>query len=507
MDGQFWENNANYGREQWLYNYPWYPNQSGLDPNYGNMSHFWIGHGRDYYLCWPFWLYLDENPDNLPGLGSSYGSFFSTKLWQSETPGEYLWTTLARLSPSNSVQDIIGYMARRNVMWDYSHRPALTNAANTGDLELNQHWTYAELQQRPDDPTWWQTPIEFAPQQTGYKIVRLVPQGSGAGRVVSVNFHGLPDSARGADWRVSFIIVSDTGTVRYSNLWNAGTNSVTLAANENRIYLSVAGTPAQFLTESIDETLQSYQSAPAKVRFPYEIQVTGATPFETPAGSAAGLIEVPNGGGLRASTATVDATAYVGPNARVLGTAKVRGNARILDYAIVEGSAVVTNNAVISGHALVRNSAVVKGNAKVRDYAMVVDNSVVGDDARILQHAEITAGSIISNWATVKGTVATWHDNSVTTGAQAWNDAVLDGDFSTAQSVSNGFQFGFEEYNPGPLDWINHRTAPRRLYAAYEFNAPHDSLAKDLLRGHGWLLAGQPHVAQFRWPAFRRARL
>ena len=98
VDGQFWENNANYGREQWLYYYPWDTNQSGLDPNYANMSHFWIGHGRDYYLCWPFWLYLDENPDNLPGLGSSYGSFFHTEtLAEAEMPGEYLWTTLARL--------------------------------------------------------------------------------------------------------------------------------------------------------------------------------------------------------------------------------------------------------------------------------------------------------------------------------------------------------------------------------------------------------------------------
>ena len=492
VDGQFWENNANYGREQWLYYYPWNTNQSNLDPNYANLSHFWIGHGRDYYLCWPFWLYLDENPDNLTGLGSSFGNGSSTKIWETAKPGEYLWDTLARLAPATSVQDIIGYTARRDVMWDYSHRAALTNAANAGDTELNQRWAYAELRQRPDDPTWWQTPIEFAPQQTGYKIIRLVPQGSGDGRVVSINFHGLPDSARGAGWRVSFVVVSDSGTVRYSGLWNSGTNSVTLAANENALYLSVAGTPTNFLSESIDETLQSYPSSPAKARFPYEMQITGATPYETPAGSTAGLIQVANGGGWRASTATVDGTTYVGPNARVLGTARVRNNARILDYAIVEGSAVVTNNAVVSGHALVRNSAVVKDYAKVRDYAMVVDNSVVANYARILQHAEITAGSVISNWATVKGSATTWHDSTVATGAQAWNDAVLDGDFSTAQSVSNGFQFGFQEYNPGPLNWINNRTAPRRLYAAYEFNSPHDSLAKDLLGVTDGYLQGNP---------------
>lgn len=492
VDGQFWENNANYGREQWLYRYPWNTNQSGLDPNYADMSHFWIGYGNDYYLCWPFWLYLDENPDNLPGLGSSFGNFFTPKIWECEPPGEYLWTTLGRLAPGNSVQDIIGYVARRDVLWDYSHRAALTNAANTGDFEHNQRWTFAELCPRPDDSSWWQTPLEFAPQQTGYKIHRLIPLGSGAGRLVSVNFHGLADRLRGADWRASLVVVSDAGAVRYSPLFNSGTNAVTLAANENTLYLSVAGTPTNFLAESTDETQQSFQSSPAKVRFPYELQLLGAMPYETPPGSTSGLVAVANGGGWRAATATVDATAYVGPNARVLGSAKVRGNARILDYAIVEGSAVVTNHAVVSGHALVRDSAVVQDYAKVRDYAMVIDNSIAANCARILQHAEITGGSSISNWATVKGSAVTWHDPSVTPNAQAWNDAVLDGDFSTAQSCSNGFQFGFQEYNPGPLNWIDNRTAPRRLYAAYEFNAPHDSLARDLLGVTDGYLQGNP---------------
>ncbi len=493
LDGQFWENHANYVREQWLYHYPWETNQSGLDTYYADTSHFWLGHGRNYYLCWPFWLYLDENPDNLPGLGTQgWGLFTSTKIWEQVKSGEYLWDTLARLAPGTSVQDIVGYMARRNVMWDYSHRAALTNAYNLGDKDLALRWTYAELRQRPDDPTWWQTPIEFAPQQGGYKITRLVPQGSGAGRVVSVNFHGLADSTRGAGWRASLVVVADDGAVRYSSLWSAGTNSVTLAANENNLFLSVAGTPNTFLPESIDDTVQPYQSAPSKVRFPYEIQLSGAVPFESTNGSTAGLVQVANGGGWRATSATVDATAYVGPNARVLGTAKVRANARIEDYAVVQGNATVTSNAVISGHALVRDSALVEDFAKVRDYGMVIDNSVVGGNARILQHGEITAGSIITNWATVKGSASTWRDTSVATGPEAWNDAVLDGDFSTAQSVSNGFQFGFEEYNPGPLQWITNRTAPRRLYASYDFATAHDSLAKDAPGVTDGYLAGNP---------------
>src|SRR5205807_2683221 len=150
----------------------------------------------------------------------------------------------------------------------------------------------------------------------------------------------------------------------------------------------------------------------------------------------------------RSSSAIVDATAYVGPNARVLGNAQVRNNARILDYAIVEGSAQVLNNAVVSGHALVRNTAIVRDNAKVRDYATIIDNSIVRGNARILQHGQLTAGSAAQDWATIKGSVSTWRDASVQSNQFTGGDAVLDGDFSDAQTVTNGFQFGFEEYNP-----------------------------------------------------------
>ena len=478
VDGQFWENNANYGREQWLYWYPWNTNESRLDPIYGNMSHFWIGYGNDYYMCWPFWLYLDENPDDLPGLGSSYGNFFTPKLWVYAQSGEYLRSTLARLSPSNSVQDIIGYVARRDVMWDYSHRAALTNAAAGGDVERSQHQTCAELRQRPDDPTWWQTPLEFAPQQTGYKIHRLIPSGSGAGRVVSVNFHGLPDSSRGADWR-AFVVVSDTGAVRYSPLFNAGTNSVTLAANENTVYLSVAGTPTTFLAESTDETVESFQSSPAKERFPYEMQITGATPYESTNGSTAGLVPVANGA--------------VGDPQRRRWTPRLT-SARTPVCSARRRCAAMRASSITQLWKAARLSPTTPSSAVTRSCA-------TPPWCRITQRCATTRWSwtiprrqlranfaargnlrrrVVSNWATVKGTASAWHDNGVTTNAQAWNDTVLDGDFSTSQSCSNGYQFGFVEYNAG-LAWINQRTAPRRLYAAYEFNAPHDSLAKDCL--------------------------
>src|SRR5262249_26067217 len=138
----------------------------------------------------------------------------------------------------------------------------------------------------------------------------------------------------------------------------------------------------QFLTESIEDLTQPYQSAASKARFPYELQVTGATPKESDSGvSTSGLIQHTNGGGWKATTAIVDASAYIGPNARVLNTAQVRNNARIEDYAVVKNTAQVLNNAVVSGHSIVRNSAIVRDNAKVRDYATIIDSSQVKGNA------------------------------------------------------------------------------------------------------------------------------
>ena len=493
MDGAQSEAHANYVRERWIYFYGpvlpgWTDDQSNLDSFFAATAHFYHSHGRHYYLHWPIFLYLDENPDGLQDLGEG----FVKNMWQQTLPGEYLYTTIARLAPHNNIKNIVALYARRNVAWDYSHRAALTTMANRGDADFLSRWVVAELRQRPDDPTWWQVSPEMAPMQGAYKIHQLIPQGSGAGRVVTVNFHGLPIAARGADWRVSFVVVSDAGVVRYSPDtpgWNSGTNSVTLAANENTVYLVVAATPSTFLFGAFDDTVYPYQLTnpqnPAqslsqqRTRFPYEIQVTGGSPKETDNGSTAGLIQHANGGGWKATTAAVDASAYIGPNARVLGTAQVRNNARIEDYAVVKNSAQVLNNAVVSGHAVVRNTAIVRDNARIRDYAMVIDNSIAADFARVLQHGELTAGSTASNWATVKGCVSTWKDVNVAASQRAGNDAVLDGDFSTARMVTNGFQFGFLPYDPGPQSWISARTAPRRLYADYEFTAAHDSLIKD----------------------------
>ncbi len=61
----------------------------------------------------------------------------------------------------------------------------------------------------------------------------------------------------------------------------------------------------------------------------------------------------PNGGGWVEDTATVDETAYVGPDARVFETARVSGSAWVYGTARVCGAAEVSGTARVSGNARV----------------------------------------------------------------------------------------------------------------------------------------------------------
>ncbi|MES2476602.1 MAG: LamG-like jellyroll fold domain-containing protein [Verrucomicrobiota bacterium] len=477
VPGAWYEGHANYGQERYLQHFrTLFPanQRSCIDPTHLRCAHQILGHGRDYYLSWPMFLYLDENPDNLPDLGE--GTL--VKLWQQTQLNEYPLMTLERLTPTSSLKDIVGYFARRQATYNYKSKAdiqaALANFGAPLDNAATSRWQFTDLVQRPDDASWWRVPYEMAPMQGAYALHELVPSGSGNGRVVTVNFHGLPDSVRGADWRASFIVISDSGTERYSTLWGSESNSVTLAANENKVYLSVAGAPATFHTAApnagfqgdFDDVSFPYRSTPSKARFPYEIQVTGATPKQRDSGPATGLTQHSNGGGWRA--VSVPASVYIGPNARVFG-GSVSGNARIEDHAWVSGGT-VNGNAVISGHAWVRGGTVTT-NAKVRDWALIEGGTVTGN-ARVLEHANIKGGTV-QDIATAKGSAAS------NTGIISGN-GMIDGDygdFFSGRNVANGVAFGHVPYVGVPDSHI--RALPTGLYASYDFATAHDSRILD----------------------------
>ena len=256
--GEWFETHANYARERWLQHYQViYPNRSDIGALGVRDGHFMMSSGRIYYLTWPFMYYVDENPDSLPDLSDG----MIKRVWQETQPGEFAMMTLDRITPTTSLKDLSGYYARRCATWDFSSQVAMTTELNLAiqDPTRNARHLFTDLIQRPDAPGWWRVPPNKAPAQGACAMHELIPAGSGAGRVVTVNRQGLADSARGADWRASFIAVCDTGVERYTPLWSNGSRSITLAANENKLYLSVVGTPDIFHYGGHDEAAYRFR--------------------------------------------------------------------------------------------------------------------------------------------------------------------------------------------------------------------------------------------------------
>ena len=455
-----WETHANYGRARWLKHYQnLYPNRAGIEALGVRDGHFMISSGRNYYLTWPFLYYVDDNPDNLPDLADG----MIKRLWHEGLPGEFWPATLDRLTPVTSLKDISGYYARRCATWDFSNQAAMTAELNLQDPVRNARHLFTDLIQRPDAPGWWRVPPNKAPAQGAYAMHELIPSGSGAGRVVTVNLQGLADSARGADWRASFIAISDTGVERYTPLWSNGSSSITLAANENRLFLSVAGTPDWYANGGFNEAAEPFRSHPSRSRFHYQVQVTGATPRERTNGATTGLTQHSNGGGWR--SVAVPNSVFIGPNARVTG-GSVGGNARIEDYAVVSGGT-VNSNAVIGGNAWVRGGTVT-GNARVRDWA-IVDSGTISGNARVLEHATVEGN--MQDTAVAKGSA--WHQ----AGGTLSGNAIVDGDYMGNKSIGGGITFGHLPFVGIPDNFTT--ATPAGHYASYDFSSPHDSRALD----------------------------
>ena len=466
VPGEWWETHANYARERWLNHYQnVYPNRSNIEALGVRDGHFMMSSGRNLYLTWPFMYYVDTNPDNLPDLSEG----MIKRVWQETQPGEFAMTALDRITPTTSLKDLSGYYARRCATWDFSNQTAMTAELNTQDPTRNARHLFTDLIQRPDAPTWWRVPPNKAPAQGAYAMHELIPAGSGPGRLVTVNLRGLADTARGADWRASLIAVSDTGIERYTPLWSEGNSSITLAADENKLYLSVAGTPDVFLYGGHDEVAYRFRSHPSRSRFHYEVQVSGATPRERTNSSTSGLIQHSNGGGYKATTASVHASAYLGPNARVLGNGFVASGARVEDSAVVQDSARIENSAIISGHAWVRGSAIVRTFARVRDWA-IVDGGTISGNSRVLEHA--TVGGDMQDSAVAKGSAL--HQS----GGTLSGNAVVDGDYMGNNTLTGGVTFGHLPFVGVPANFTT--ATPAGLYAAYDFRNAHDSRALDL---------------------------
>lgn len=473
-------------------------------PPVGNTVYSHAGslpHGRNYYDAWPIMEFLKDDPN--------YGSTFVDTLWLQAhgdqtkyNPPESMFQAMARLcgatDGSNTIKDELGRMQAHCLTWDFQRGQTFRTEAPLTSDSLNDYYRrgFTELIKEPGSTNKYRVPWEAAPMLGGFDFIPIALTGkSSTDYKVGVNFQPLWDGTRGSDWRACFVAINTNGEARYSNLWNDGTNYITLSKDENTLYLVVASTP-KFMGFGIGTGYTAMGPELQPQAYELTFVNTSATPYESPAQPSTGLIHLTsNGGGYRSSSATVAATAYVGPNARVLGSAQVLGYARIEDYAVVTDSAVVKDNAIVSGHAVVRNNAQVSGNAKVRDWGTVVNSTQLYGYGKVLQGAYADNDNIRDN-ATVKGWTYDYVDGGQTIQG-VYGYGIKDGDCANGSTLSKGvltcWVWGFDQ------NYANSRPDNGWRYCEYSFENYSPIFAKDTYGiTHGYLMgasAKPPTVA------------
>jgi hypothetical protein len=430
-DGMWHEATANWVQLQFSNNHP---GPGGV----GTQPYLSVPHGRNYYDTWQIWECFREDP--------RYGSAYIGRLW-TEAKGnkakgaEYMFDAMVRLDPTgspdpyNNIKDVVGHMAAKNVMWDYQRQAFFQKHCTPTMDPLSEIYRRArtELVRRQGDTTWYRVPFAHAPMQCGYNIVPIALTGkNGGGYPVSVDFQPLWDATRRSDWRATLVAVNDSGGCRYSTMWNGGTNTITLSADENALFLAVSATPDFMPFEGFSRPLISEPTLQPQA---YEIALvkTKATIHESKPAKPEGVAGKPhpNGGGFVANSAQVEASAFVGADAMVLDKAKVLGNARIEDYAVVRGNAIVKDNARISGHALVKDDAQVYGYGKVRDWATLQGRWKVYENGRILERAYTWDRGDLHGNATIKGNTQDFG------GPNVQGHAIKDGDCSNGANAKH----------------------------------------------------------------------
>ncbi len=434
--GSWWEAHANWMQLQFLNTYP----QAG---GYLYNSVFYPAHGRDYYDSWMIFEAARED--------SRYGAAWVNEVWTNATPdqqvNEYIIDRMIRLDSSGSadkagaLKDLWGDMAKKMVTWDYERQQWLAQANTPWNGDTWEWYTRcrAPLVKLPGAEGWYRPAREHMPQQFGFHFVPLT---ANPGATASCNFQPLSDFVRQSDWRACLVAVNHAGEASYSSLWNVGTNSITLSADQDELYLMVIAVPKPM--KIVDPAWREY-TRDSGLQFPYKVSFTNSGPLHVtyPAQNRSAMHRHPNGGGWVANTATVDATAYVGPEAQVLNTAKVRGLARIEEHGVVRNNAEVRDNAVVSGHAMVYENAEVYGNAKVRDWAMISGHAELYENAKAIEHAGCGGGDA-ANHNRVFGSAVIKGVTSVYSPSTFSGSLITDGDTANGGTGDHGVHFGWQ---------------------------------------------------------------
>jgi hypothetical protein len=484
LAGGHWESHANYMRQAWQSHYSFrFPKgqQSGMSLEPLINSNYRQDHGRLIYADFRIHHALEA----VAGTGFDWN--LPARLWFEGTKDATCYSTLAELLPDgHQLADVVATGLRRWPFFDFKQGPFFKDQhwSTPEDKAWHRYITGAMLIPSHDKPGWWRVPFARAPERFAFMHHELEATGS----TVTVEMKGIDVMGDTEDWRWSLAAVDAAGHVRYSDVFSPGKRSMAIQPGEKEVHLIVVATPTDHSLnlEWTDNRLPTDRHA-GRLRYPYEVRIEGARPapkkleWNTTAGSIH-----PNGGGWKADTATVDASAFIGPDARVLGSARVLDKARIEDSAVVTGNAVVKDHAVVAGCAVVRDDAQVSGHARVRDRAVLAASVRLSDNATATEYARPEGNLSISGDAIARGQTTSW-------AGKIGGHAILDYDCSTGHDLSNGVHFAHVPWGDWYVDyWWNTKAKPRGLVASYRFDEPEGRIVWDefgvahaLLRGEG----------------------
>ena len=468
--GFFWETHAEFMA---LQKYPSVALEFDM-ARWLNTCQFHWSSTRHHYQAFVFLQYIKEQD----GIG------MINRMWNESNIGEHPLETYKRLKgiDQEALNDMFGEYAMRNVKWDYEIGDLLKERISTLESKFVSHPTCIP-EVIDTDLEWYRIPNHLAPQDYGYNIIRLYPKlvQDCERHVVRVKLNGhtlLPGSDQ-AGWRFGLVAIDANQQPRYSNLYSEGEEFLfEMNNNETELYLVVSGAPQQHHNYAWEIGF------PRFYRYPYDVRIENAWPegfqpdYRKPDSGIPGAPH-PNGGGFVANTATVDATAYIGPQAQVLDQARVTGDAQILDYAIVRHNAFIGDSASVAGRAIVGEDASVYGRARVEDEAHIYGGCTIYDDARIKGNSLIFFTSAYDK--------ALLGDNTFCWGATLHGDIVLGGDAEFFSECSDGTYLQVEHAYGRHCDGLDDHPANENLTEFYSlpllqnlFSLVCDSLAENI---------------------------
>ncbi|HSF88268.1 MAG TPA: DUF6055 domain-containing protein, partial [Saprospiraceae bacterium] len=419
-----------------------------------NTCQFHWSSTRHHYQAFVFLQFIKEQD----------GISMINRMWNESNIGEHPLETYKRLKgiDQEALNDMFGEYAMRNVNWDYEIGDLLRERASTLESKFVSHLTF--IPEAVDTSRgWYRIPNHLAPQDYGYNIIRLYPESIPGcdQRIIHLRLEGqfIFPGHDITGWRFGLVARNQDNQTRYSPLYQSGEEIVfELEDDEQELFLVVTGAP------QVHHNYAWEIGFPRIYRYPYEFIIENAWPEGFQPGyrkADSGIPGAPhsNGGGFVANTASVDATAYVGPKAQVLDQARVTGDAKILDYAIIRNNAFIGDSASISGRAIVGEDASVYGRARVEEEAHVFGGCTIYDDTRITGNSLIFFTSAYDD--------AVLRDNTFCWGATLYGDIVLGGDAEFFSECSDGTYLQVEHAYGRHCDGLDDHPANENLTALY----------------------------------------